>query len=496
MSKRKSASPVLLGLALVALIIAAGLYLLRANESNASQALDKAKSSQMLQSLAELDGKAPSRRSLDIKTWSTAEGAKVLFVEAHELPMFDMRLTFAAGSSQDGDAPGLAMLTNAMLNEGVAGKDVGAIAEGFEGLGADFGNGAYKDMAITSLRSLSAPDKRTPALQLFADVVGKPTFPADSLARIKNQMLAGFEYQKQNPGKLASLELMNRLYGSHPYAHSSDGTAQSVPPISLAQLRAFHAKAYAAGNVVIALVGDLSRSDAEAIAAQISSALPKGPALAKIPQPSEPQASVGHIEYPSSQTSLLLAQLGIDRDDPDYAALSLGNQILGGGGFGTRLMSEVREKRGLTYGVYSGFSPMQARGPFMINLQTRAEMSEGTLKLVQDVLADYLKTGPTQKELDDAKRELAGSFPLSTASNADIVGQLGAIGFYNLPLSYLEDFMQQSQSLTVEQVRDVLNKHLSADKMVVVTAGPTVPQKPLPAPTEKPAEQPLGVPEH
>ncbi|MGA3823548.1 M16 family metallopeptidase [Pseudomonas chlororaphis] len=496
MSKRKSASPVLLGLALVALIIAAGLYLLRANESNASQALDKAKSSQKLQSLAELDGKAPSRRSLDIKTWSTAEGAKVLFVEAHELPMFDMRLTFAAGSSQDGDAPGLAMLTNAMLNEGVAGKDVGAIAEGFEGLGADFGNGAYKDMAIASLRSLSAPDKRTPALQLFADVVGKPTFPADSLARIKNQMLAGFEYQKQNPGKLASLELMNRLYGSHPYAHSSDGTAQSVPPISLAQLRAFHAKAYAAGNVVIALVGDLSRSDAEAIAAQISSALPKGPALAKIPQPSEPQASVGHIEYPSSQTSLLLAQLGIDRDDPDYAALSLGNQILGGGGFGTRLMSEVREKRGLTYGVYSGFSPMQARGPFMINLQTRAEMSEGTLKLVQDVLADYLKTGPTQKELDDAKRELAGSFPLSTASNADIVGQLGAIGFYNLPLSYLEDFMQQSQSLTVEQVRDVLNKHLSADKMVVVTAGPTVPQKPLPAPTEKPAEQPLGVPEH
>ncbi|MBU4634708.1 M16 family metallopeptidase [Pseudomonas chlororaphis] len=496
MSKRKSASPVLLGLALVALIAAAGLYLLRANESNASQALDKAKSSQKLQSLAELDGKAPSHRSLDIKTWSTAEGAKVLFVEAHELPMFDMRLTFAAGSSQDGYAPGLAMLTNAMLNEGVAGKDVGAIAEGFEGLGADFGNGAYKDMAIASLRSLSAPDKRTPALQLFADVVGKPTFPADSLARIKNQMLAGFEYQKQNPGKLASLELMNRLYGSHPYAHSSDGTAQSVPPISLAQLRAFHAKAYAAGNVVIALVGDLSRSDAEAIAAQISSALPKGPALAKIPQPTEPQASIGHIEYPSSQTSLLLAQLGIDRDDPDYAALSLGNQILGGGGFGTRLMSEVREKRGLTYGVYSGFSPMQARGPFMINLQTRAEMSEGTLKLVQDVLADYLKTGPTQKELDDAKRELAGSFPLSTASNADIVGQLGAIGFYNLPLSYLEDFMQQSQSLTVEQVRDVLNKHLSADKMVVVTAGPTVPQKPLPAPTEKPAEQPLGVPEH
>jgi zinc protease len=137
---------------------------------------------------------------------------------------------------------------------------------------------------------------------------------------------------------------------------------------------------------------------------------------------------------------------------------------------------------------------MQVRGPFMINLQTRAEMSEGTLKLVQDVLADYLKTGPTQKELDDAKRELAGSFPLSTASNADIVGQLGAIGFYNLPLSYLEDFMQQSPELTVEQVKppEQTPEH---GQMVIVSAGPTVPQA-VTGPTDKPAEQPLGVPEH
>ena len=496
MSERKPSRLALIGLIAVTVIGSAAFYLSRSVETNASEALDKAKASQKLQSLTELNGKAPDHRKLDVQTWNTTDGTKVLFVEAHELPMFDMRLIFAAGSSQDGDAPGVAVLTNAMLNEGVAGKDVGAIAQGFEGLGADFGNGAYKDMAIASLRSLSAKDKREPALKLFAEVIGKPTFPADSLARIKNQMLAGFEYQKQNPGKLASLELMNRLYGDHPYAHSSDGTAKTVPTITAAQLRAFHEKAYAAGNVVIALVGDLSRAEAETISAQVSSALPKGPALPKIAQPVEPKAGVNHIEFPSKQTNLLLAQLGIDRDDPNYAALSMGNQILGGGGFGTRLMSEVREKRGLTYGVYSGFTPMQARGPFMINLQTRAEMSEGTLKLVQDVLADYLKTGPTEKELDDAKRELAGSFPLSTASNADIVGQLGAIGFYNLPLSHLEDFMQQSQSLTVEQVKAAMNKHLSTNKMVIVSAGPTVPQQPLPAPTDKPSEQPLGVPEH
>src|SRR5690606_15699501 len=157
--------------------------------------------------------------------------------------------------------------------------------------------------------------------------------------------------------------------------------------------------------------------------------------------PEQPEPGPSHIEFPSNQTHLLLAQLGVERRNPDYPALYLGNQILGGGGFGSRLMEEVREKRGLSYGGYSGFSPMQARGPFMISLQTRADQSQATLELVRSVLSGFLADGPTQAELDNAKRELSGSFPLSTASNADIVGQLGAIGFYDLPLNWLEDFV-------------------------------------------------------
>ena len=449
-----------------------------------------------LQSLAELDDQEPARRALNIQTWRTTEGAKVLFVAAPELPMFDLRVTFAAGSSHDGQQLGVAMLTNAMLNEGIAGKDVTQIAEGFENLGAEFGNGAYRDMAVVSLRSLSAPEQRTPALALFSEVIGRPTFPEESLARIQNQLLAGFEQQKQNPGKLASLALFEHLYGSHPYAHASEGNAQSIPAIDSTALRAFHARAYSAGNAVIALVGDLSRSEAEAIAKQVSNALPQGPAIAKLVQAEPPKAARQHIEFPSAQTTLMLAQLGIDRQDPDYPALYLGNQILGGGGFGTRLMEEVREKRGLTYGVYSGFSPMQARGPFMINLQTRAELSEGTLQLVQDILRQYLAEGPTQQELDNAKRETAGSFPMSTASNADIVGQLGAIGFYDLPLTQLEDFMAQVQAQSVDSVKAALQKHLSAEDLLIVSAGPTVAQEALPAPSDNRSEPSFGVPEH
>ncbi len=192
----------------------------------------------------------------------------------------------------------------------------------------------------------------------------------------------------------------------------------------------------------------------------------------------------------------MLAQLGIERRDPDYAALYVGNQILGGGGFGTRLMEEVREKRGLTYGIYSAFTPMQVAGPFMINVQTRAELGEATLELVRQLVREFVASGPSEAELARAKRELAGSFPLSTASNADIVAQLGAIGFYDLPSTALEDFMNQVQQLDVAQVRAAMARHLRDDAFVVVSAGPTVDQQPLPPPLERPAAQPAGIPEH
>ncbi|WP_312798590.1 pitrilysin family protein [Pseudomonas sp.] len=463
---------------------------------NTSPVADSAAAHPKLESLQALSKTAPVTRKLDIQSWKTPEGARVMFVEANELPMYDLRLTFAAGSSQDGNTPGIATTTNGMLNEGIAGMDTTAIAIGFENLGANFSNGAYRDMAVAGLRTLSDPTKSGPALDLFTKVVGHPTFPAAPLERIRNQLLTSIEYKKQDPGAQAGDALMKQLYGSHPYAHPSMGTAESLRSITPAQLRAFHQRAYTAGNVVIALTGNLTRPQAEAIAAKVSRALPKGPALPSVAKPQPPKPGVTHIEFPSQQTHLMLAEQGIDRRDPDYAALYLGNQILGGGGFGTRLMTEVREKRGLTYGVYSGFTPMQVAGPFTIGLQTRAEMSQNTLGLVQNIVRQYLKEGPTQKELDDAKREISGSFPLSTASNSAIVAQLGMIGFYDLPLDFLDTFMKQTQALTTDQVREAMARHLNPDGFVIVTAGPTVAQQPLPAPVERGNTPPPSVPEH
>nr|WP_235986861.1 pitrilysin family protein [Pseudomonas triticifolii] len=442
-----------------------------------------------LETLKELDGKAPARRALNIQTWNTAEGAKVLFVEAHELPMLDIFMTFAAGSSQDDKTPGIAKLTCHMLKAGINGKDATAIAQGFEALGAQLETGVYEDRATVWLRSLSAAQKREPALKLFCEVVGKPTFPSEAMTRLKNQWIANIQRDKLKRGPMVWNELYKKIYGDHPYAHRTNGDEKSINAISQEHLKAFHARGYAAGNAVIAMIGDLSRKEAQVIAAQVSASLPKGPKLAKAADPVDPKASATHIEFPSSQTQMLLGQLGITRNDPDYAALMAGNSILGGSGFGGRLMTEVREKRGLTYNVWSSFQTPKAPGIFLIELLTRAEMSENTLKLVQEIVRDFLDNGPTQNELDNVKRKIIGSFPLEVAGNGAIGSRLADIGFYDLPLSHFDDYMAAIQSLTVQQVKTAMSKHLSADKMIVVTAGPTVPQKALPAPLEKPTSQ-------
>ncbi len=469
------------------LISAALLFNAGCSTFTQQQALQSNSVEQRISSLAALSKQSPVTRTLDIQEWRTSAGTKVLFMAAPELPMFDLRLTFAAGSSKDQQTYGLANLTSAMLDEGTGSLDAGQIAARFEDLGAEFSAGSYRDMAVVSLRSLSDAKLSSPALELFSQVAAQPSFPAASLARIKNQLLAGFEYDKQNPGKLASLALFEQLYGEHPYAHSSSGNAESVPGISRQQLQEFHRNYYTAGNAQIALVGDLSIAQAKAISEKVSARLPQGTAAAVTPEPVKTPTSNTHIEFPSTQTHILLAQLSVKRGDPDYPALFLGNQILGGGGFGTRLMEEVREKRALAYGIYSSLSPMQATGPFMINVQTRAQLSEATLQLVQDLLRDYLENGPTVAELADAKPESLGSFPLSPASNSAIVGQLAAIGFYDMPLSWMSDFMQDVQALTVEQVHAAFQRHLNPEQLVIVTAGPTVEQLPLPEPVDRSA---------
>lgn len=414
--------------------------------------------------------KAPPRRSLDLQHWVTDEGARVYFMQASELPMLDLQLLFAAGASRDAELPGLASLVNGMLNEGAAGLDAGQIAGGFETLGAQFENSAHRDMALVSLRSLTAADKLDPALELFAQVVSQPDFRDAPYQRLRNQLLASLQFRLQSPAAQASEAFWSGLYGNHPYASLPQGQAESLAAITPEHLRAFHQQYYAAGNAVIALVGDVSREQAERIAARLSSALPEGPAAEPVADPEPISAARQHVDFNSQQTHIMLGQLGVSRRAEDYPALYVGNQILGSG-FGSRLMEEIRETRGLSYSVSSSFSPMQAQGPFVISMQTRSDQVDQALEVINTTLDGFVSAGPTEAELIRSKRQILGQFPLSTASNAAIVSQLGMIGFYNLPLNHLQLFLDQVEKLTVADVRDAFQRHLSAEQRLTVTVG-------------------------
>src|SRR3990167_7591497 len=404
---------------------------------------------------------------IHIQSWQTPKGATVMFVESPEIPMLDVRLVFNAGSARDGNLPGLANLTNGMLSEGAGVADVDQIARHFEGLGARLDNGAYRDMAVVSLRPLSDPQYREPALSLFSDVVAHPTFPEDSLERLRNQLLLSLQYEKQDPGSQVAKAFFQQLYPDAPY-----GTQESLPRVTVTEMKAFHQRYYVSRNLVMAMIGAISRQEAEKIARQLDAQLPEGSAAPALPAPAALAKAVEHhIEFPSSQTHILAGSLGVKRGDPDWYPLYVGNEILGGSGFASRLNQVIRQDHGLVYSVYSQFAPMAVAGPFMMGLQTRNEQAAEALQLLDQTVRDFVAKGPTDKELASAKQNLLNSFPLQTASNGSIVDYLGMIGFYKLPLDYLERYPQEVEKVTAADIRAAFARVVQADKLLTVTVG-------------------------
>lgn len=429
-------------------------------------ALDK------LDSVKTLTGQAATRRAFAIQHWTTANGARVYFVEARELPMLDLRFVFDAGGARDGDLPGLASTANQMLDEGTATRDTSAIAADFERVGARFSASSHRDMAVVQLRVLSDPVYRDPALDVFADVVAHPQYPADVLARIRQGSEVGLQQQEQSPAALVRRQFYKTLYGSHPYAEPPTGTQSSLARLTPEVLRDFHQRYYVARNLTIAIVGALSREEAEAVAERTTQGLPAGKPAPLLPAvPALKQARHLHREFPSAQTHILMGQPGIRYGEKDYYALTVGNEILGGGGFTSRLMKEIRQNRGLTYGVYSSFTQMRVQGPFLISLSTRADQASEALAVARRMLADFVRQGPTDEELDEAKAAIMRSFPLSTASNASISGYLGAIGFYGLPLDYLDQYLAHIQSVSRDDVQRAFQRHVDPGRQLVVTVG-------------------------
>lgn len=417
-----------------------------------------------------------SRRHFAIESWNTANGARVLFVRAEELPLLDVRLVFDAGAARDGELGGLATTVSRMLDEGTPTRDTTAIAAAFEQVGASFGASAYRDMAVAELRVLSDPAYREPALAVLADVVAHPVFPAEAFARIQQGSEVGQQQQEQSPSALVGRLFYQALYGEHPYAQPPSGSRATLARITREDMAGFHQRFYVARNLTIAMVGDLDRATAEQVAESLTAALPAGEPAPELPAaPHLKKARHLHHEFPSQQTHILLGAPGVRRGDPDYYALYVGNEILGGGSFSSLLTREIRQKRGLTYGVYSGFTPMRVEGPFTISLSTRSDQAAEALRLTREILADFVKQGPDDAAVREAKTSIVQGFPMSASSNASIVGYLGAIGFYGLPLDYLDQFLARIEAVTPEDVRDAFRRHIRPDRLLAVTVGKAQP---------------------
>jgi len=410
----------------------------------------------------------------EIQHWQTANGARVYFVQATDLPMVDIRVVFDGGAARDGDKPGLAMFTNGMLEEGAGGMDADAIAQRFDSLGAEFSSSSHRDMTTASLRSLTKPELLQPALSTFSLLLQHPDFPRNALERVRKQMLTGLKYDEQKPGEIADKAFYRALYGDHPYATPPAGTVASVKAIDRQDLLDFYHRYYVGRNAVVAIVGDVDHSEAVQLAEAAVGNLPEGQPAPKLPAVAAlQQATNEHIEHPSTQTHVLMGQPGVSRGDPDYFALYVGNHILGGSGLVSRISEEVREKRGLSYSAYSYFLPMHVKGPFILGLQTRNDTADKALKVLRQTLVDFRKDGPTAEELEAAKRNITGGFPLKIDSNSDILGYIAMIGFYDLPLDYLDTFNSRIEAVSANQIHDAFLRRVDPARMVTVTVGRT-----------------------
>lgn len=420
--------------------------------------------------------KAAVTDTLNIEEWKTENGTRVLYVNAPELPMVDIQVVFDAGSIRDGEQPGIASLTNGMLSHGASLGDkslnVDEITERFENIGARYGASASKDNAEVSLRTLTDEKWLDSAVETFRAVLNNPSFDQSELDRVRKQLLIGFESRKQSPRTISSELFYKNMYPGHPYALPTIGTEASVKAFTREDLVNFYKKYYVAKNALVTIVGAVDKDKAKQLAETIVGELPEGKEASELNKVDDlQQAKNVHYEYPSTQTHIMIGQPGLKRGDKDYFALYVGNHILGGSGFGSRIMSEIREKRGLAYSSYSYFVPLTRRGPFLLGMQTANEQTDEALKVMRETLQNFIEQGPTAQELEHARKNITGGFPLKIDSNSDISGYIAMIGFYKLPLTYLKDFNSNVEAVTLDDIRDAFKRRVQPEKMITVTVG-------------------------
>lgn len=432
----------------------------------------------LLTGAAALFGLNSALASIPIQHWQQA-GVPVYLVESPAVPMVDVQVDFDAGSRRDPAAQaGLASVMAGMTAKGLRAVngapalDENALGEVWADLGAAFGASAGSDRLSYTLRSLTYPDLLARAVALAARQLAEPAFPEAVWSRERERLAAAIREANTRPATVAARAFNQTVYGTHPYGQEM--TEETLSRISVADLQALHARAVRACQARVSIVGAVTRAQAEALVSQLLARLPTDGCAAQptVPEVQPLAAAVQRrIAFDSAQAHVLIGQPGFKRADPDFFALTVGNYILGGGGFVSRLTTEVREKRGLSYSVYSYFNPGLHAGAFTVGLQTRPDQAAQAVQVAQDVVRRFVAEGPSAAELQAAKDNLIGGFALRIDSNRKLLDNVANIAWHGLPLDYLDTWTQQVAKVTVADIKAAFARKLQPERMVTVVVG-------------------------
>ncbi|MBC5763116.1 M16 family metallopeptidase [Ramlibacter albus] len=425
---------------------------------------------------------ASSFAALPIQHWTQPGGTGVWLIESHTLPFVNVEVDFDAGGRRDPAAKaGLADATATMVSKGVQARgsepalDENQLSEAWADLGAGFGASAGSDRMSFTMRSLTDPPLLAKAVALASREIGEPSFPDAIWERERQRISAAIREANTKPGTHASRAFAQAVYNGHPYGY--EATEETLARISTADMREVHRRYVQPCRAKVSIVGDVTRAQADEIATRLLSRLPAATGRCEpLPPVGEVQPLaapvVREIPFPTAaQAQVLIGQPGYKRDDPDYFPLLVGNYILGGGGFVSRLTSEVREKRGLSYSVYSYFAPGLHAGAFTVGLQTRPDQAAQAVQVARDVVARFVREGPTDAELKAAKDFLIGGFALRIDSNAKLLDNLASIAWHGLPLDYLDTWTSRVEKVTAADIRAAFARKLQPDRMVTVVVG-------------------------
>lgn len=404
-----------------------------------------------------------------VQSWTTEKGTRVYFIETHALPIVDVQLSFLAGAAFDPpEQSGLASMTASLLDQGAGSRNEKEVAETLADIGAQMSSAAGMDSASVSLRTLSDPERRAIAIGLMTDAVSRPHFDGAVFKRDQARSIAGLKEALTKPQVLSQRAYMSAIYPDHPYGRLT--TPESLASFNRSDLERFWRQHYSAARASIAVVGDLTRAEAEALVTQLTAALPpdQSNVARSLPKPVKTTTRVVRVDHPASQAHLLVGMPSVARDDPEQIALQVGNYTLGGGGFVSLLTKAVREDRGYAYSVYSYFDPKLVEGPFTIGLETKRAQADDALKVVDTVLGDFLRRGPTATQLKAAQDNIAGGFALRIDSNSKLAANLGVMAFYGLPTDWLEKYPERVRALTPEVVRAAFQKHVKPEQLITV----------------------------